>query len=138
MKYIELLVHRQIPALTCFFPMLSLRKGFCSVVSNKCTSILEPDDVVACIYGSVRLNLEDMKKYVHAVDFPEKQLGWFWEIVQEMTQKQQKELLLFWSGSEEPPLFWIFQCKEVMKFGLSILEISLLQACQQLRLVLIH
>ncbi|XP_064101455.1 probable E3 ubiquitin-protein ligase HECTD2 [Macrobrachium nipponense] len=80
--------------------------GFHTVCASNALIMLRPEEVEMLVCGSPTLDLTELRKVVeydgYTPDHPT--IRWFWEVLQEMSLGQQKQFLLFTTGSDRIPV----------------------------------
>jgi hypothetical protein len=105
-EYIELrsifeTFHSMQPGLTHF------KNGFFSVFSHSIISELTPEELESLLCGKKELDLKEWKKsteYKGEFSSGHKVIKWFWEILNEMSQKELENLLVFVTGTSRVPI----------------------------------
>jgi hypothetical protein len=70
--------------------------------------VLSVADLHTLFAGQPDLDLQDMQQhmtYGNGYHAQHQVIVWFWNMLQDMPLEQRKQLLVFWSGSHNPPLY---------------------------------
>ena len=93
--------HSMQPGLTHF------KNGFYSVFSHTIISELSPEELESLLCGKKELDLKEWKKnteYKGEFGHNHKVVKWFWEILNEMSQNELENLLMFVTGTSRVPI----------------------------------
>lgn len=88
--------------------MESLRKGLRCIIDDRDIKLLFPDELQQWLSG--KSNVIDVNEWrentvYHGREPTDKDVEWFWEIVQEMTEEERSLLLQFATSMVKPPFF---------------------------------
>ncbi|XP_018008097.1 probable E3 ubiquitin-protein ligase HECTD2 [Hyalella azteca] len=80
--------------------------GFHTVCASNALIMLRPEEVEMLVCGSPTIDLEELRKVTEYDGYSRdsQTIKWFWEILGDMSVAQQKQLLLFTTGSDRIPV----------------------------------
>ncbi|XP_074307436.1 E3 ubiquitin-protein ligase UPL5-like [Silene latifolia] len=111
-KYVHLIVQQRF-ATSIAEQVSSFAQGFADILrdDNLATTffeILELEDLDWMLHGSgsEEISIEDWKKHTEYVGYKksDKQIVWFWKVVEELNVEQKKTLLFFWTSIRYLPV----------------------------------
>lgn len=110
-QYVELLIkHRFVKSVSK--QVTEFAQGFTDIIGKEETrklffNILELEDLDGMLHGSESsISVEDWKVHTEYNGYKETdpQIYWFWQIIEEMTEKQRMVLLFFWTSLKHLPV----------------------------------
>ncbi|GKC99435.1 E3 ubiquitin protein ligase UPL5-like protein [Tanacetum coccineum] len=110
-EYIDLIIEHQF--VTSIAEQLSkFSQGFLDIAENEENmklffKSLELEDLDGMLYGSEsEISVDDWKAHTEYNGYKEtdREIHWFWKIVEEMSVEQRKVLLFFWTSVKHPPV----------------------------------
>jgi len=105
-EYIKLRVQHE-TYLSTKLGLERLKAGFHSVVPLSVVSILSPEELELTLCGVPSIDIQDWKnncEYRGELSAKHKVVAWFWEVLENMTQEQLADLLLFVTGTNRVPV----------------------------------
>lgn len=84
-----------------------LGKGIASVLGAVKDGLFSAQELMSAVIGSQDINIDQLKANTHYEGYSEKDtvIGWFWEVLQEMTALQRTLFLQFTTARSRLPLF---------------------------------
>jgi len=97
------------------------REGFWSIIQKDWLCLFSPEELLRLICGSEDIDIRDLQNnVVYHGDYHTRHqtIRWFWEVVNEMSQMEKKQLLMFATSCSRAPLLGFSHLNP--RFGISL------------------
>ncbi|CAH0488408.1 unnamed protein product [Peronospora farinosa] len=84
--------------------LVSFLKGFYEVVPQRLLLAFDEEELDYLLCGSDKIDVSDWKRHTHLALESRREVAWFWDVVENMSDMYQKQLLHFATGFSRVPL----------------------------------